>query len=283
MNAQLHFGYNTNGFTQHKLEDVISILCQLGYDGIEIGLDQCHYHPFESPAAHLDRIRQILCRSGLAVVVGTGVPFALGSSKHEPTLMSANLPLRERRLAYVRAALDVAVAWGSSLVVMNSGLWHDAGGRLGAWHRLVDGCRELCAYAKTRSVRIAFEPEPGYFVESVADYRRLKDDVGCDELVLNLDVGHVWCTEAAPPEAVIRQLDGEIANVHIEDIRGRVHNHLPLGTGEMQFAPILQSLLDIGYNGSVSVELHRYGHQAQEMALQSLRFLSATVSSLSRS
>jgi sugar phosphate isomerase/epimerase len=52
-----------------------------------------------------------------------------------------------------------------------------------------------------------------------------------------------------------------------------VHEHLPLGTGEIDFPPVLAALAGTGYQGLVSVELPRHSHAAPELAGQSLRFL----------
>ena len=50
----------------------------------------------------------------------------------------------------------------------------------------------------------------------------------------------------------------------LEDIRGRAHEHLPLGEGEIDFPPVLRALAAAGYGGLVTVELSRNSHDAPE-------------------
>ena len=43
----LKYGYVTNGFRDHALDDVFALLADLGYDGVGITLDVGHLHPFQ--------------------------------------------------------------------------------------------------------------------------------------------------------------------------------------------------------------------------------------------
>jgi sugar phosphate isomerase/epimerase len=64
-----------------------------------------------------------------------------------------------------------------------------------------------------------------------------------------------------------------MANVHIEDMRGHVHEHLMFGEGEMEFPPIIEALANSGYEGGVHVELSRHSHEAPQAAQRAYDFL----------
>ena len=66
-------------------------------------------------------------------------------------------------------------------------------------------------------------------------------------------------------------------NVHIEDMRRGVHEHLMFGDGEMDFLPILQALKKIDYAGGVHVELSRHSHDAVNTAKRALTFLQSLI------
>ena len=71
----------------------------------------------------------------------------------------------------------------------------------------------------------------------------------------------------------IRRWKDWLWNVHIEDMRRGVHDHLMFGEGEIDFPPVIDALKRAGYEGGVHVELSRHSHNAVETARASLDFL----------
>ena len=58
------------------------------------------------------------------------------------------------------------------------------------------------------------------------------------------------------------------------------HEHLPLGTGDVDFAPLLAALAAGGYAGGLHVELPRQSHRWLATARESARFLRSAARSL---
>ena len=139
--------------------------------------------------------------------------------------------------------------------------------------RLVAGCRELCVYAAARSVRLAFEPEPGMFIATMSRFAELHQAIDEPNFGLTLDIGHLHCLGETPIVNHLRRWQAWLWNVHIEDMRRGVHDHLMFGEGEIDFAEVLAGLNEIAYEGGAHVELSRHSHNAVETAQQSLRFL----------
>ena len=110
------------------------------------------------------------------------------------------------------------------------------------------------------------------FIDRLALYDRLVERTASD-LKLTLDLGHVPCTEELSIPAAIERYGERLANVHIEDIRGRRHVHLPFGEGDVDFPPVLTALTKVGYRGLVNVELSRSSHMAPKAAAASIAFL----------
>lgn len=110
-------------------------------------------------------------------------------------------------------------------------------------------------------------------IDTTDRFAELLDRVDSPRLKLTLDVGHLHCLGETPIPAVIRRWDGRIANVHIEDMRRGVHDHLMFGEGEMDFPPIIAALAEAGYDGGVQVELSRHSHDAPRVARRAFDFL----------
>src|SRR5262245_3302850 len=111
-------GYNTNGFAHHPLEDAIVILAGLGYRSVAITLDHRALDPYDPGLPYqLGAVSDLLRGRGLRSVVETGARFLLDPwHKHQPTLVSPNPAQRERRLDFLRRAVNVARFLGSDAV-----------------------------------------------------------------------------------------------------------------------------------------------------------------------
>jgi sugar phosphate isomerase/epimerase len=67
---------------------------------------------------------------------------------------------------------------------------------------------------------------------------------------------------------------GRIVNVHVDDMLACRHEHLPLGTGDVDFPAVLDALAAVGYAGGLHVELPRQAHHWFQTARESAGFLS---------
>jgi len=268
-------GYNTNGFAHHRLEDAITILAELGYKSVAITLDQHALNPFDpSIARQCEHVRSMLDRLKLGCVIETGARFLLDPRrKHQPTLLSDAPEDRERLSDFLLRAIDIAQLLGADAVSFWSGAPDSAASDGAYWVRVVGACRMLGDEAAKCGVRLAFEPEPGMFIDTMDKFEELHRRVDRPNFGLTLDVGHLHCMGETPIEAHIERWKDWLWNVHIEDMRHGVHEHLMFGDGEMDFAPILQALKEIGYAGGVHVELSRHSHDAVNTARQALAFL----------
>jgi sugar phosphate isomerase/epimerase len=93
---------------------------------------------------------------------------------------------------------------------------------------------------------------------------------------LTIDVGHLHCQGEVPIERHLRRWRQLLWNVHIEDMRRGVHDHLMFGEGEIDFVPVLRELAEGAYAGGVHVELSRHSHDAVNTARRALSFLRDT-------
>jgi L-ribulose-5-phosphate 3-epimerase len=269
-------GYNTNGFAHHPLEEALVILGDLGYESVALTLDHHALNPFDAALPRQVRtIGQLLARRRLRSVVETGARFLLDPwRKHRPTLLDPPR-LAARRLDFLKRSIDIAHQLGSDAVSFWSGAADEGTRESLQWKRLIRACKQLADYAAERQVRLAFEPEPGMFVDTMTRFAELHDRVGSPAFGLTLDIGHLHCQGEVPIADHLRQWRHVLWNIHIEDMRHGVHDHLMFGEGEIDFRPVMRTLREIGYIGGVHVELSRHSHDAVETARRALRFLSS--------
>jgi sugar phosphate isomerase/epimerase len=95
-----------------------------------------------------------------------------------------------------------------------------------------------------------------------------------------LDIGHLHCLGETPIADYVRYWNARLVNVHLEDMRSGVHEHLMFGDGEIDFGPVFAAFYDVGYRGGVHVELSRHSHDAPLAARRSMDFLDPLVRAL---
>jgi L-ribulose-5-phosphate 3-epimerase len=271
-------GYNTNGFAHHRLTLAVIILAELGYRSVALTLDYHALDPYDPKhVKQLDRIQALLQQHRLRSVIETGARFLLDPRrKHQPTLLSATDGERAERHDFLQHAIEIAHFLGSDAVSFWSGRALDVAGNDVLMTRLVDGCRRLCDCAAERCVRLAFEPEPGMFIDTMSRFAELHERVAHPAFGLTLDIGHLHCQNELPITDHLRRWKDWLWNVHIEDMRRGVHDHLMFGEGEIDFREVMAALRAIGYTGGVHVELSRHSHDAVETARRALAFLQAS-------
>ncbi|SEG28642.1 Sugar phosphate isomerase/epimerase [Thermomonospora echinospora] len=273
----MRFAYGTNGFANHRLDDALAVLADLGYDGVALTLDSGHLDPYDGDLAQqVGKVAARLAELGLGVVVETGGRYVIDPRrKHHPTLLSAPEDAA-RRIDLLLRAVRVAADLGAEAMSFWSGTAEpDVSPEL-AWQRLTAGVAEVVAEADRYGVRLGFEPEPGMFVDTIAGFEELHARLGAPAaLGMTLDIGHCRCLEPQPVPDCVRRAAPHLVNVQIEDMRRGVHEHLEFGRGEIDFPPVLAALAESGYRGLVGVELPRHSHAAPAVAEHSIGFLRA--------
>ncbi|WP_345893966.1 TIM barrel protein [Nocardioides sp. TF02-7] len=149
---------------------------------------------------------------------------------------------------------------------------------------MVDGLGPVLDLAAGLGTTVCFEPEPGMFVATLDDALELRRRLGEPEhLRITLDLGHLVCNEPRSPADTVAAAGTLIGNVQVDDMVRDVHEHLELGTGELDLDAVLAALLATGYTGLASVELPRHSHAAPAVARSSMAALQASLSRLDQS
>ena len=268
----LRYAYNSNGLQNHRLEDAVALVAEAGYDGIALTLDIQHLDPAKpSLAKRAYVLRGHLEDAGLGCVVETGARFLLDPRhKHEPTLVSPTHQERERRLDFLKQAIEVAHVLEAECVSCFSGIPHvlELEAARGV---LLEGLERLNAYAAGKGVRLALEPEPGMAIADLDDALAVLPQ----EQWLALDLGHCLVTGERDPAAAVREFAPRAATITVEDMRRGEHLHLPFGEGDLDLPGVLAAITEVGFGGLVCVELSRESHRAHELVPASIAALRA--------
>ena len=127
-----------------------------------------------------------------------------------------------------------------------------------------------------RGVSICMEPltpKETNFINTCADATRLIEMVGQPNLNLHQDVKAMVGAESKSIPELIHEYRGRVGHFHVNDT-----NLLGPGMGETEYSPILKALMDVEYDGWVSVEVFDYSPGAEHIARQSIEYLQRVLS-----
>jgi sugar phosphate isomerase/epimerase len=129
---------------------------------------------------------------------------------------------------------------------------------------------EAVQRAETHGLVICFEPlSPAEtnFINTAAEAIAFARQFNSPAMKIVLDV-KAMCSEPEPIPNIIRQSWPHFAHFHAND-----KNLKGPGFGEVAFEPIAATLLEVGYNGWVSVEVFKFEEGPEAIASRSLECL----------
>lgn len=268
-------GYNTNGFAHHKIEDALQILAELGYQSIAFTLDYNTLEPFAANAiARARELGKMIRDLNLNLVIETGARFLLDPRrKHQPTLLSKQALDRKKRADFLLRCAELGLAMGSNTLSFWSGKPDFEAAEDSYWELLIEQCGLLSKQVENSGMKIAFEPEPGMFIDTMDQFEQLHKAISHPQFGLTLDIGHLECMNEMPLLPHLEKWGGVLWNIHLEDMRIGVHDHLPPGEGSIDFGKVFAGLNKIKYERGVHWELSRHSHDAVETARKCRQFM----------
>ncbi|WP_425148655.1 sugar phosphate isomerase/epimerase family protein [Deinococcus sp.] len=216
----------------------------LGFDTMDVFAD-----PLElSDAARADLVRNVR-EVGLPIPSVVCVALGLGDFNNAPRAYHI-----ERAKKHVDLARDLGAK--NVLLVLGEYIWQrEVIKPEDQWAMTAESTRQIGDYAAQHGIELALELEP--FDESLVNTIDKMDqflrDVGLENVKANVDCSHLWLQRIDASE--IEKLRGRIAHVHISDCNGEVHGDLPPGRGNTPLLSYIEALRDVGYDGTVSLEL----------------------------
>ncbi len=221
----------------------LEILKSLGFDGVEVCLENDDMAPDELTPEKIRLVRDAVYELGL-------MPFSI--SYHKDYLYS------DAYFELTKEVIQMTPEFGTNIFVFSGPARRTKDAR--EWSRMVERTRELADVAESCGVMLAEEFEPNFVVGTTADLLRLFSEVGSPALAANLDLGHLFLCDP-DPLASIHAVGSRIVHCHVENMARGVHDHLLPQEGDMDLKQYLQALADVGYAGPLSLDLYKYQYE----------------------
>jgi D-psicose/D-tagatose/L-ribulose 3-epimerase len=238
-----------NWMRAEPVETTIRRLARYEYDGIEISYDSVELAPGAPGTA---AVRGMLEENGIECVGSISLMFA------GRDLIHADPAVRESSVEYLRSCITMIKELRAgtdspgtmSIVPSEVGKVKEMASPEDEWGWAVEGLKAVREHANAEGVRIAIEPLNRFetnFLNRHDQALLLASEVGPDVGVC-LDVYHMNQEDPSIPQA-FRNAGDRLYDVHVAD-----NNRMACGQGALDWASILGTLKDMGYDGSITVE-----------------------------
>jgi sugar phosphate isomerase/epimerase len=236
-----------NWMRAEPVETTIRRLAKYGYDGIEISYDSVELAPGAPGTA---AVRQMLTDNGIECVGSISLMF------EGRDLLHADAAVRESSVDYLNRCVTMVKelrdgnGGNMSIVPSEVGKVKAMASPEEEWAWAVEGLKAVHEHATREGVTIAIEPLNRFetnFVNRHDQALLLAKEVG-DDVGVCLDIYHMNQEEADPYQA-LRAAGDRLYDFHVAD-----NNRMACGQGALDWAKLLATLKEIGYDGSITVE-----------------------------
>jgi sugar phosphate isomerase/epimerase len=236
-----------NWMRAEPVETTIRRLAKYGYDGIEISYDSVALAP---GAPGVAAVRETLREEGIECVGSISLMFAGRDLIHsDPAVRASSVDYLKNCITMIKELRENG-GGTMSIVPSEVGKVKEMASPEEEWAWAIEGLKELNQHAGAEGVRIAIEPLNRFetnFVNRHDQALLLAKEVG-DDVGVCLDLYHMNQEEADVHQA-FRNAGDRLFDVHVAD-----NNRMACGQGQLDWAGIIGTLKELGYDGSLTVE-----------------------------
>ena len=119
--------------------------------------------------------------------------------------------------------------------------------------RNAEGLNSLATYASRYKIQLMLEHNPNKLLGKPKDIKMILDLA--PEVGFHLDIGHAFIEMGSDLEEYFRLFNSKLAHVHISDNNGKSDDHMPLGTGKINWQNIIKLLKKYNYDDTITLEI----------------------------
>lgn len=182
-------------------------------------------------------------------------------------ITSSDPETRKKGIEIAKKMIDACAVLGGASVLIVPGVVTEKDPYDTCYELAQNALKELAVYAEAQGIVIGVENVWNKFLLSPLEMRRFLDEIDHPAVKAYFDAGNVL--QFGFPEQWVRILGNRITNVHIKDFRkdvGNITGFTGLLSGDMKWAPLMDALKDIGYEGDLICELSPYKENPLQLA-----------------
>lgn len=252
-------GFHTTALDEHDLETAGALLRRAGFCVIAVRLSRARLDPLgraDDLATQIELLRRVL--QDVEIVVDADARFLIDAWSPEIGQLMQEGPARERRIACISGAIDIAARSGAKLVTFATGILARSMDVQTGMDRLRDAILQIAPLAEQAGVTLAVRPRVDHFVDSVGRFERLTEWIGDRaDLRLAADVGTMVAGGEMPVVDLLVRSQ-RLACVYLSDTRltrsGRSGTEALIGGGHVAADRVVAGLAESRFRGPILVE-----------------------------
>ncbi len=269
----MRFGICNEIFDGWSLDDTFEYCAKIGYDAVEIAPFTVANYVTDISAEQRQKIKDGAAKAGIAI---SGLHWVLVKAEGMH-LTHSDDAVRAKTTTYMRELVDCCADVGGNIIVVGSpdqrnlenGVTFEQG-----WERATNCFRDAVKCGEDCGVTVCFEPlapSETNFINTAAKGIEFIQQLNSQAFKIILDC-KAMSSESIPIPQVIRESYPHFAYFHAND-----ENLKGPGFGNTDFKAIGEALREVGYDGTVSVEVFNFEEGPEVIATKSLEHLKATV------
>jgi D-psicose/D-tagatose/L-ribulose 3-epimerase len=270
MTRPFRFSVCNEIYRDFKFSDACQHMKRLGYEGIEIAPFTLAESPRQISRPDRQEFRRIMAEEGLSFV---GLHWLMVSPEglHVTT---GDVEQRARSWQHIYDLIDLCADLGQhGVMVFGSPKQRSTVGRMTpreARAIYTDELAKVAPHAQQQGVRILVEALPSNqsdVINTLQEAMAIVDEINSPAVQTMFDT-HNALDETEPHADLIKRYFRHIAHVHVNEMDGREP-----GTGDYDFESLLKTLLELNFNGWVSLEAFDFSRDPDLVAGGSLTYL----------
>ncbi|MCD6219436.1 sugar phosphate isomerase/epimerase [Candidatus Calescamantes bacterium] len=252
------------GFSYMEPEEVVRILSQIGYEGVEWTL--AHLDPRKRPLKEIERV----------VYLTHEYNMEISEVVVQQDLVSLDEKVRKERIEFVLMCIDIFSEVGIKTINLFTGPapWDKKAPRIPvdisegkAWDMVFEAYEKFVHKAEVKRMNLAVEGVWGMLCHDYYTTKTLIDRFNSPYLGVNFDPSHDILAGNLDVGWIIKQWGRRIKHIHLKDAVGIQKEGkfiFPLlGEGNVDWKSFFSALDEINYQGFMSVEFESFTYYHQ--------------------
>jgi sugar phosphate isomerase/epimerase len=269
MSTPMKFAICNEIYSPWPFEDVLAHAAQTGYQAVEVAPFTLAPDVNQIGPEQRRQLRAAAARAGIDV---SGIHWVLAQTQGLH-LTHPDPQVRARTASYFSELVRFCADIGGHYIIVGSPKQRSLLPGV-TQEQARDHAREVLAdavrHAEDRTITLCLEPlspTETDFINTAAEAIGFTSTIGSPALKIILDV-KAMCSEAIPIPDIIAKSWPHFAYFHAND-----RNLKGPGFGDVDYRPIVAALRQVGYDGTVSVEVFQFDEGPELIATRSLEYL----------